>query len=386
MKFVVNAEKFQSAVRRVMSGVSAKTLNAMLNNILIEAEGDTVHLTTYDMEIRIRTAVPAVVEETGRTAIPAKKFNEVVSVLPMGDLRFEIVTSGNEENAQKARVQCQKSKYDLNVQNADGFPAAEPFVEDWSFGVGGKDLVDCLCKTFYARSNDESRAALNGVLVSLQGGMRTIAASDGRRLALVQTNMAAPAAAAGEGGDASPVAEATREGSFILPSKVVGELIRSVDQSKSVVVHLSQNMALFELGDTIVTSKLVDKAYPNFRSVIPSEFRSVVNIPRALFADVLNRIRKVVSENEDGSSIKLTIDKDVMKISASSQEYGAAEEFVDVQLEGDPMEIDFNPQYLSDPLKSLYCDFFQMKFNDKTTPVEVTGDPGFIYILMPMRS
>ncbi len=385
MKFVVNAEKFQSAVRRVMSGVSAKTLNAMLNNILIEAEGDTVHLTTYDMEIRIRTAVPAVVEETGRTAIPAKKFNEVVSVLPMGDLRFEIVTYGAEENAQKARVQCQKSRYDLNVQNADGFPVAEPFVEDWSFGVGGKDLVDCLCKTFYARSNDESRAALNGVLVSWEGGIRTIAASDGRRLALVQTQ-AEVSGAAGEAGGAPPAAMPGREGSFILPSKVVGELIRGVDQSRSVVVHLSQNMALFELGDTVVTSKLVDKTYPNFRSVIPTKFDSVVNIPRSLFADVLNRIRKVVSENEDGSSIKLTIDKDVMKISASSQEYGAAEEFVDVQLEGNPMEIDFNPQYLSDPLKSLYCDFFQMKFNDKTTPVEITGDPGFIYILMPMRS
>lgn len=385
MKFVVNAEKFQSAVRRVMSGVSAKALNAMLNNILIEAEGDTVHLTTYDMEIRIRTAVPAVVEETGRTAIPAKKFNEVVSVLPMGDLRFEIVTIGSEENSQKARVQCQKSRYDLNVQNADGFPVAEPFVEDWSFGVGGKDLVDCLCKTFYARSNDESRAALNGVLVSWQGGIRTIAASDGRRLALVETQAEVPADA-GETGGAPPAAMPACEGSFILPSKVVGELIRSVDQSRSVVVHMSQNMALFELGDTVVTSKLVDKTYPNFRSVIPTKFDSVVNIPRSLFADVLNRIRKVVSENEDGSSIKLTIDKDVMKISASSQEYGAAEEFVDVQLEGNPMEIDFNPQYLSDPLKSLYCDFFQMKFNDKTTPVEITGDPGFIYILMPMRS
>lgn len=385
MKFVVNAEKFQSAVRRVMSGVSAKALNAMLNNILIEAEGDTVHLTTYDMEIRIRTAVPAVVEETGRTAIPAKKFNEVVSVLPMGDLRFEIVTIGSEENGQKARVQCQKSRYDLNVQNADGFPVAEPFVEDWSFGVGGKDLVDCLCKTFYARSNDESRAALNGVLVSWQGGIRTIAASDGRRLALVETQAEVPADA-GETGGAPPAAMPACEGSFILPSKVVGELIRSVDQSRSVVVHMSQNMALFELGDTVVTSKLVDKTYPNFRSVIPTKFDSVVNIPRSLFADVLNRIRKVVSENEDGSSIKLTIDKDVMKISASSQEYGAAEEFVDVQLEGNPMEIDFNPQYLSDPLKSLYCDFFQMKFNDKTTPVEITGDPGFIYILMPMRS
>ena len=385
MKFVVNAEKFQSAVRRVMSGVSAKALNAMLNNILIEAEGDTVHLTTYDMEIRIRTAVPAVVEETGRTAIPAKKFNEVVSVLPMGDLRFEIVTIGSEENGQKARVQCQKSRYDLNVQNADGFPVAEPFVEDWSFGVGGKDLVDCLCKTFYARGNDESRAALNGVLVSWQGGIRTIAASDGRRLALVETQAEVPADA-GETGGAAPAAMPACEGSFILPSKVVGELIRSVDQSRSVVVHMSQNMALFELGDTVVTSKLVDKTYPNFRSVIPTKFDSVVNIPRSLFADVLNRIRKVVSENEDGSSIKLTIDKDVMKISASSQEYGAAEEFVDVQLEGNPMEIDFNPQYLSDPLKSLYCDFFQMKFNDKTTPVEITGDPGFIYILMPMRS
>ena len=75
-----------------------------------------------------------------------------------------------------------------------------------------------------------------------------------------------------------------------------------------------------------------------------------------------------------------------MTISASSQEYGNAQDEIAVELHGDPIDIAFNPQYLSDPLKTLSCDKFELKYNDGVTPVEMTGDPGFIYILMPMRS
>lgn len=378
MNFTVNTERLLGGLRRVMSAVSSKSLNAMLNNILVEAEGDKVFLTAYDLELRIRTAIPATVTQRGAIAVPAKKFNEIVGALPMGDLVFET----GEENAEEIRLVCQKANYKIHGQNADGFPAADPFAEEWSFGIGGKELVDCLCKTVYAKSTDESRQALNGVLVSIRGGMRTIAASDGRRLALVEHSL--EPAAEGENTEAAP-AVPTSEGEFILPSKVVLELIRAVDQSKAVQIHLTHTMALFEIGDTTLSSKLVDKAYPNYRSVIPVSFRNQVMIPRALFADVLRRVRMMINESEGGASIALSISDNTMTISASSQEFGEAHETIDVELTGEPINIAFNPQYLGDPLKTLACDKFELKFNDGVTPVEMTGDPGFIYILMPMR-
>lgn len=381
MNFTVNTEKLLGGIRRVMSAVSSKSLNAMLTNILLEADGDQVFMTAYDMELRIKTVVPASVLQRGAIAVPAGMFKEIVSALPMGDMLFETT----EENSEDIRIVCQKANYKMHGQNADGFPAAEPFAEDWSFGIGGKELVDCLCKTVYARSEDESRAALNGILVSIHQGMRTIAASDGRRLSLVERTLDAPAPAEGEEAPAQDATAPTKEGEFILPSKVVMELIHAVDQSKVVNVHLTKTMAVFEIGESTITSKLVDKNFPNYRSVIPVNFRNSVLVPRALFADVLKRVSIMINKDEGGSSLLLSIADNVMTISASSQALGEATETIDVELKGEPIEISFNPQYLSDPLKTLACDKFELKYNDGATPVEMTGDQGFIYILMPMR-
>ena len=360
MNFTANTERFLGGIRRVMNAVSSKSLNAILTNILVEARDETLFLTAYDMELRIRTALPATVLQPGAIAVPAKKFADIIGALPVGDLVFETKL----DNPDDIVLTCHKARYEMHGHNADGFPAPEPFAEDWSLVIGGKELVDCLCKTEFARSEDESRQALNGVLVSIRGGMRTIAATDG--------------------GEASPAP--TKEGEFILPRKTVIELIRSVDQSKTVTIRLTHTTAVFENGDTIMTSRLVDKTYPNYRSVIPVNFRNSVLVPRTLFADVVKRVKTMASDSDGGASILLSIKESTMTISASSQEYGNAQDEIAVELHGDPIDIAFNPQYLSDPLKTLSCDKFELKYNDGVTPVEMTGDQGFIYILMPMRS
>lgn len=378
MNFLVNTERLLNAIRRVSPVAGKPALNAILSHILLEAEGDALHLTAYDMELRIRTTIPATVNEGGAIAVPAQKFSEVVATLPMGDLLFETRVEAPEE----IRLKCLKASYKLHGKRGENFPPADFFAEEWSFSMGGKELVDCLCKTSYARSADETRPQLSGILFSLHGTMRTIAATDGRRLALVESSLE-PAAADQEGqAGGSPA----REGEFILPSKVVKELVRSVDQSKTVTIRLAKSVAVFEFGETTLTSKLVDKAYPNYRSVIPGSFRNVVEIPRLVFMEVLRRVRTMVSENEESLSVTLSIQEHSMRISAFSQEYGNAEDVMDVELKGEPIEIAFNPNFLMDPLKYLSCDTFQLNYNDGMTQMEMTGDPGFIYILMPMRA
>ena len=153
------------------------------------------------------------------------------------------------------------------------------------------------------------------------------------------------------------------------------------------VVHLTKAMAVFETGSTTIMSKLVEQTYPNYRSVIPVSFHHEVTIPRALFLDVFTRILPVIFDSGDtAGSVKLDIVEGNMTLSASSSEVGDANETIGIALKGDPISISFNPAYLSDPIKSLSCNEFVLKFNDAVTPVELTGDPGFIYILMPMRS
>ena len=371
MNFIVTTENFVAGLKRVMNAVSTKPILPILTNILIEAADGQLYLTSYDTEMRIKTAVTAVIMNEGAITLQAKKLLDIISALPSGDI--EVVTDA--VTPENVHVSCHKSKYLMHGVAATGYPEAPAFNEEWGFTISGKELVDSLMKVSYARSSDVSRESLNGILCSIKSGMRTVAATDGRRLSLVESPLQ---------GDESTLP--ARDGDFIMPYSVVCELVKSIDQNKDVKVHLAGSMAVFETGETTIMCKLVEKQYPNYRSVIAVNFNNKVVIPRALFSDVLKRMRIVINENETNNGITLELNGSQMTISARSNEYGEANESIDVEYSGDPITISFNPQYLADPLKSLACDNFTIRFNDCFTPVEITGDPGFIYILMPLRS
>jgi len=148
-------------------------------------------------------------------------------------------------------------------------------------------------------------------------------------------------------------------------------------------VRLSESRAAFELPGTLITTKLVEGTYPNYRQVVPESFSQSVTFPRGDFADVLNRVSMVVSESS--ASVKLKLVDAQMTISAMSNEFGEAKEPIDVSYDGKPLEIAFNPVFFSDPLRHLDCDQLIMQFNDEFSPVALSGDEGFLYVVMPMR-
>ena len=375
MKFIVTTDNLSAGTRRVQNAVSTKPILPILNNILIEAQNGQVCLTAFDNEMRITTAVSAMVTEDGAITLPAKNFANIVGAQQSGDISIE-----NDAGSNDVRFACHKVKYNLNGINATDFPQADLFEEEWGFSISGRDLVECLKRVCYARSEDESRKALNGIYVSVKDGIRTVAATDGRRLALTEQAIEnyQPAEAAPADGDG-----AEKPSDFILPYKVVIELISSIDQSKEVKIHLTRSMAVFENGATTIMSKLVEQKYPNYRSVVPANFDNEVSIPRALFLDVLKRAKMMIGDNDN--SVNLEVKENVMEISASSEK-GSFIETVDVTLKGEPITLSLNPDFMAEPLKVLNCDQFVIKFNNGFTPVQITGDTGFIYILMPMRS
>jgi len=362
MKITVTKENLNNAIRKVISAISSKGTLPILNNILIEAEGDTVCLSAYDLEIFIHTTIPAIVHEPGATTVPSKKFAQIASDLPAGDITID--TDADEHST----ITCQRSRFKIHGLSAISYQKPEDFQEEWSFTMPAKDLFKNLAKVSYARSDDESRRTLTGVLFSVRGGTWTIAATDGRRLALVE----------------KPLDSAvTADGDIILPCKVTAELAKSLDPEANVAIRISSSMIVFETPETTITSKLLDGVYPNYRQVIPSSFVHKLEIPRAVFSDALRRVSLVVTDAN--LSISLALSKDSLVISGNSADIGEASEAVDVEYDGPEMTINFNPQFYSEPLKLLDCDKFVMNFTDDLSPVELSGDDGFIYILMPMR-
>jgi DNA polymerase-3 subunit beta len=250
-----------------------------------------------------------------------------------------------------------------------GFPKDTGFTEEWSLSLPGTDLRKALAKVAYATSEDETRHVLNGILLSVREGTLTVVATDGRRLALVERHLS---------GAGVP------DGDVILPAKLVAELQHVLEGEGDVTVRLSASRAAFEFGQTLLVSKLVEGTYPNYRQVVPSNFAQSVAIPRPAFADALNRVAMGVSETS--AAVKVHLKPAEMVISAVSAEVGEATEPVEVSYEGTPLAMAVNPLFMTEPLKHLECDQLILQFNDEYSPVAISGDEGFLYVVMPMRA
>lgn len=362
MKLTVAKDQLTAALRRVLNVISTRTTLPVLNNVLLEAADDKLVLTGTDLEVSIRSEIPVKVEEGGTITILAKKFGQIVGSLPDGE-----VTLAADANHQLS-ISCKKSFFKIVGMDSAEFPRETAVENGWSFTTTCGDFRKGLEKVSYATSQDENRRVLNGILLSLRGGMQTLAATDGRRLAMIER--ALPDGVSGEG-------------DVILPPKVVAELQKLGEDKEQLVVQLSERRVAFKTPDTLITSKLVDGNYPNYRQAIPPSFSQNIIIPRSEFQTVLNRVSMVVSETS--ASVKLKLDKAQMTVSATSSEIGESSEPLEVSYEGKALQIAFNPGFLMDPLKNLDCDHISLDFNDEYSPVKISGDEGFLYIIMPMR-
>ena len=366
MKLVVTSENLVSAIRRVIPAVNSKPTHPIMANLLFVAEGEKLTVTAADFDVRISTCIPALIMESGKITLPAKKIQQIAGGLPSGDVEFSL----DDSNGPEVRLTCRKSYYKVRGLDAEDFPVDDAVDYDWGFTMPVKELFSAFSKVIYARAEDESRKELNGLLMSIRGGMLTIAATDGRRLAMVEKPFQ------------EEIAE-EHEGDVILAYKSVMELMKSLDPADQVKINLSQAAASFETPSTTINTKLREGHYPNFRSVIPASFKQTVAISRLSLIDVLTRVSMVASDANP--TLCFEISNNEMIISTRSAEYGESHESIEVSMEGEPITVCFNPNYLTEPLKYLDCDQLFIKFNDVLSPASLEGDEGFIYILMPMK-
>jgi len=363
MKITVARDQLLNALRLVANVVNVRTPVPVLTTILAETEEGFLHLSGTDMEMSIRTTIPAVVEEAGCATLPARKIVQIVGALPNGDVQLHT------DETQNTSVSCKKAFFRILGLDPKEYPRDSDFVEDWSFSMPGSELRRSLGKVSYCTSADETRHVLSGILLSVRQGLMTVAATDGRRLALVERHL---------NGEGIP------DGDVILPAKGVAELSRMLEGEGDVTIRLSESKAAFEFGTTRLETKLVEGSYPNYRQVVPAAFAHSVAMPRLPLADALNRVGMVVSETS--GAVRMNLSSAEMVVSAMSPEVGEAKEPIEVSYEGDPLAIAFNPVFFTEPVKQLECDQVIMQFNDEFSPVALSGDEGFLYVVMPMRT
>ncbi|MEI8310911.1 MAG: DNA polymerase III subunit beta, partial [Verrucomicrobiota bacterium] len=230
------------------------------------------------------------------------------------------------------------------------------------------ELRDGLRKTSYAISSDETRYVLNGILFSLADNKLTLVATDGRRLALFDSDIEFPK---------------SHERDFILPTKAVTELQRLLGEEGEVTISTSDNLASFELNGAFLASKLVEGNYPNYRQVIPAEAKERITLEREAFLNCVRRVSLLSSDKT--SSVRLNFTKNNLDITANTPEVGEAKESLAINYRGKDISIAFNPEFLMDPLRNLPNDEVFLELIDEMSPGVLKIQSPFLYVIMPMR-
>ncbi|NBD38415.1 MAG: DNA polymerase III subunit beta [Verrucomicrobia bacterium] len=374
MKFKVNRDHFTSGLQQVLNVVGTRATMPILGNVLIEAADGQLAFTTTNLDLGIRCKIKADVQEPGSLTLPVRKLSSIVRELPSLDV--EVETYANHQ----AKIASGSSLFRIMGIGADEFPPLPTFDDQHSYLLRQDDLQRMLKSVSYAQSSDETRYIMNGVFFNFENQQLTLAATDGRRLAVISKQL--------------EVAE-ENAGQLILPAKTVQEVERLLGKGDNVRIAFNDRQVAFEIsaGDDneesglvdgiYLVSKVVEGNYPNYRQVIPKSNDRHLKLNRENFANCVRRAALVTSEKNH--SVKVTMKENVLEVIGQSPEFGEANVSLNVEYEGPEISVAFNPQFVLDPLRALTRDEIIFEFKDELSPGVIRTQDSFLCVIMPLR-
>ncbi len=362
MKFRIAKEAFLDGLQQVQHVVSSRTTLPILSNVLIEAGERELILTTTDLDVGVSSSVEAEVSKAGSATLPVRRLVSIIRELPSADIEISV------DAKNVASIQSGPSFFKIIGLGDNEFPALANFEDAKEYNIPQKMIQEGLKKTSYAISSDETRYVLNGIFTSFKEGKMTLVATDGRRLAMVENDLEFPA---------------SHEVDFIVPTKAVQELQRLLTGEGEVILRLSDNQVCFEIGTSLIVSKLIEGNYPNYRQVIPGEAKERLTLNREALLETVRRVSLLSSDKSN--SVKLSFGPNELGVTANSPDIGEANESIDVKYDGKEFSIAFNPEFLQAPLKALDEEEMHLDLIDEMSPGVLRTDDAFLYVLMPMR-
>ncbi|MCS6814114.1 MAG: DNA polymerase III subunit beta [Cyanobacteria bacterium] len=378
MKFLCSQSEFNSHLSLVNRAVSSKPRLPILANVLVVADeqANQINLTGFDESLGIRTSFSAQVDDGGEITLPARLLSEIVSRLPAGDLVLEV--SETEGSSLLATLTSLSGQYQVRAMGADEFPEL-PEVSDGTVTVlPVAGLIEGLQGTLFASSTEETKQILTGVHLSLRQDALEFAATDGHRLAVVETSRDEQVGVADDTG-----LEVT------IPAKTLRELERmlAIAQTPTISVQVDVSQAVFEWGAQRLTSRLLDGQYPNYRQLIPRQFQRQVTLERRLFLAALERISVLADARNNVVKLSINATAQEVALSVDAQDVGMGREQLPAQISGDNLDIAFNVKYLMEGLRAIDATEVQLQLNTATSPVILTplGAVKMTYLVMPVQ-
>ncbi len=332
---------------------------------MISAEASELVLLATDMEIGLRVPLAGEVIRPGAVVLPARLLLEVVRSLPGGNVSLELRPS-----EQDVELISGAATFHLRTLRAEDFPKLPVPAPETRVTLPAQAFVDTALVVSRSASKDETRPVLTGVLISASADELRMVATDSYRLSVKRTGLESSL----EGGVEANV-----------PARALQELARiaqSTDESE-LTVSLGQNQIVFEIGQVVLSSRLIDGQFPNYRQLLPESVEHELRLSAEEIADVVRRVSLLAQKN---APLRMSFQEGQLTVSAQTQDVGEASEALPVPFSGDPLEIGFNPEFIRDGLESVESDELVLKLISPLRPGLIESPDGdFVYLIMPIR-
>lgn len=366
MKISLERDVLLTQLQTVSRVASTRSAIQALSGVQLSAQQGGSELRATDMDVGLRVPLEGEVMRDGTVVLPARLMLDVVRSLPASTVTLELRSA-----EQDVEVVSGNARFHIRTLRGDDFP---PFPEpepESSVALPADAFVATAQKVAGSASRDETRPVLTGILVSASERELLMVATDSYRLSVKETTLEAPLSSAFE---------------VNVPARALQELGRLVThaEDESLSISVRQNQVLFTLGRVILSSRLIDGQFPNYRQLLPDTFEHELRLSGPEFTDVVRRVSLLAQKN---APLRLAFTPGELTVSAQTPDVGEALESLPVSFQGEPLEIGFNPEFLRAGLEAVAEGDVLLKLISPLRPglIEAADESRFRYLIMPIR-
>lgn len=363
MKFICEKQKLQEGISIASKAITGKTTMPILEGIYITAKNDGLTLIGSDMDVSIETKVDADIQEEGMLVIDSRIFGEIIRKLPNSEVTIETLENDI------MQITCEKSIFNLVYMNGEDYPELPKINENLSVEVPQNILKSMIRGTSFAIAQDETRPILQGILFEVKDKSLNLVALDGYRLAIRNEFL-----------------DNDNNIEVVIPGKTLNEVSRILeDVSEIVKITFTNNHILFNLNNTKVISRLLDGKFVNYVSLLPQEHKISIDVRKQELQKCIERA-SLMAKDSNSNLIKLDVQEDTIVITSNSQ-LGKVREEVNINLQGESIQIAFNSRYLLDVLKNIEDDEVILEMTSSVSPcvIKCKNVDNSKYLVLPVR-
>lgn len=368
MKLKILQQDLLPPLQAVSRSVGVRSTLPVLANILIRTEQGKLTLSATNLEIGVIKKINAQIMEEGEITVPAKTLLEVVT--PLSDSELEI-----ESSQDQLKIITKNFNAVINGISASEFPSI-PLASEKGITLSAQVLKKVIPEITFAAAADEGRPVLTGILTEIRKNELEVVATDGFRLAHKKVKI--------ESSDLSFKS--------LIPRRTFEEVVRLVtedlgDEEEMIEVSTSenQNQIIFKIGQTQLSSRLIEGNFPSWEKIIPTKFENRTVVDRAEFLKAV-KLASIFARSE-ANIVKIETSSTNLKLSSEAKEVGGQKTELEAQSEGSPIVIAFNTKYLIDALSAATSSQISIEFsgNLSASLLKPVGEEGLEYVIMPIR-